>query len=315
MKSLKEFIDFSNFNSFDMMVLPHITISYNEHNTHNRFHIIMEKYGVYDGLNELVDLICKDADEKRKQDEFSFQLIYTRKELKDIKNIFFSKLVVDIELGESDNSEYEDNESINKKTLLFDEVIINIYAENINELSEVLKHELTHAYNNYNLLLKDDNKMSELSNSDFYTNLYPKLYMDEFEKYLRKVLYFTIGEEQNAFIAQLSDELKQNKSKVKTPSDALNILKNSDIYKAYTGLFANIEKYKHNELDQKYINLITNEYNNICNKNLTANKVFKKLEFLINKSLKKFNNIIGKLCLENLNNITSMSPSNLYIND
>ena len=324
MKTLREFIDFSDFDEFDLSILPHISISYKEHNIFNKGHLILEKYGVYDGLNDLILRIEKDIKKmiKNPDNKEGFQLKYSNENLKDIKNIFFSKLIIDISLNdENEEGNYEDNDEINKDNLLFDEVYIDIYTRkdinniHIDDIVESIKHEFIHAYNNYNLLLKNNKSLTELSDSDFYNKLYPKLYFNEFEKYIRKVLYFTLQEEQNAFIGQLSDELRQNKSKVKNPKDALNILKNSIIYQTYKDLYVHIQEYKDNKLSKEYIDLITDEYNNICNTKLTANKVFKKLEFLIKKSIKKFDNIIGKLCLENLNNIKTLIPSNVYLNE
>lgn len=60
MKTLCEFIDFSDFDEFDLSILPHISISYKEHNIFNKMHLILEKYGVYDGLNDLILRIEKD---------------------------------------------------------------------------------------------------------------------------------------------------------------------------------------------------------------------------------------------------------------
>ena len=62
-------------------------------------------------------------------------------------------------------------------------------------------------------------------------------------------------------------------SKIKNPKDALNILKNSIIYQTYKDLYIHIQEYKDNKLNKEYIDLITNEYNNICDTKLTANKV------------------------------------------
>jgi hypothetical protein len=87
------------------------------------------------------------------------------------------------------------------------------------------------------------------------------------------------------------------------------------VYKAYKSLYYYINLYKDNKLDDFEINVITKEYNKISGTQLTANKVFKKLEFLINKSNRKLDNIIGKLCLENLNNASCMAPQWLYLED
>ena len=69
--------------------------------------------------------MIKDPDNKE-----GFQLKYSNNDLKDIKNIFFSELIIDISLNdETEEGNYEDNEEINKDTLLFDEIYIDIYIE------------------------------------------------------------------------------------------------------------------------------------------------------------------------------------------
>lgn len=314
-ETLIEQAEIAELDAFDYEVLQHLAIAYKFNNVHVRFYV-NEKFGVYDGLKELEKILSNDI-VKRYWDkrEAVFTLDYTRDQFKDIPNIFFEHLHLNIDMTKNEGAEYHDWEAkLNPKTLLIKDAIIDVIVRNDDDIPEHLRHELTHGYNQYQSMLKGSNYFAELSTSKFYKEI-TSLTFNSARKWIRKSLYLTLDEEQNAFVAQLSGELEKNRRLVKTPMDALRILKNSTVYKAYKSLYYYINLYKAGRLRDSEINIITDEYNKISGTQLTTNKVFKKLEFLINKSNRKLDNIIGKLCLENLNNASGMAPQWLYIED
>ena len=124
----------------------------------------------------------------------------------------------------------------------------------------------------------------------------------EFSWYIKMVLYLTLEIEQNAFITELTNELNFHKDEIESPVDALNVLKQSKIYQTYKFLYRNLMRYTNKDTNQEWVKKLTEEYNKISNTNWSSEKVIKKLKHLIQKSLKKFDNIIGKLCVDSLNN-------------
>ena len=63
-------------------------------------------------------------------------------------------------------------------------------------------HELTHVYNNYLMLLKGNENFIITAKSDMYRNI-TDTSGGPTEKDLKQVLYFLLGYERNAFVAQL----------------------------------------------------------------------------------------------------------------
>ena len=300
---MKNIVDYIKQNTQDLFInkslLSHIAIEYKVNDIGEGSRIINEKYGIYDGCEELVNFIVKDI---FSHDDLDYQFEYNRESLKDIKNIFFKKLIIDIDTSsEEEYGECDDNLNIDKD-LLVDEIWINIYVKNPNKRSikGTLMHELTHAYNNYMMLLKGNNSFIDTARSDMYKNIID-ISGDDVELDLKFILYFLLGYERNAFIGQLKSELESHKNKINTPKDALEILKKCPIYQIYLKVDNIIRYHLTNSKDS---DLIANIYKEITgsDKNESSLKILKRLKSQSDKALKKLNTIIPKLCVENLNN-------------
>ena len=302
MRNIVDYIEQTEQDSFiNESLLSHIAIEYKVNDISEGLKIINEKYGIYDGCEELFDFIVKDIFSR---DNLDYQFEYNRETLKDIKNIFFKKLIIDIDTStEEEYGECDDNLSIGKD-LLVDEIWINIYEKTPNKhsIKGTLMHELIHAYNNYMMLLKGNNSFIDTTRSDMYRNIIDiRGNNTECESDLKFILYFLLGYERNAFIGQLKSELELHRNKINTPKDALEILKKCPIYKTYLKV-DNIIRYHLN--NSKDSDLITDIYKEITgsDKNETSLKILKRLKSQSDKALKKLNTIIPKLCVENLNN-------------
>lgn len=299
MKKLSEYINSTDKSYIKESILSHIAIEYKVNDIGEGRRIINEKYGIYEGCEELVDLIVKDIFTHNNMDN---QFEYNKESLNDIKNIFFNTLIIDIDTSSDEEfGECDDNISINKD-MLIDEVWINMYGKKHTKSSikGILMHELTHVYNNYLMLLKGNENFIITANSDMYRNI-TDTSGGPTEKDLKQVLYFLLGYERNAFVAQLKGELEDYKSKINTPYDALKILKKCPVYIAYERV-NNIIKY-HIE-NSKDSNLIASLYKEITGNgdNMSTSKILKKLKSQSDKALKKLDIVIPKLCVENLNN-------------
>ena len=300
MRNIVDYIEQTEQDSFiNESLLSHIAIEYKVNDISEGSRIINEKYGIYNGCEELVDFIVKDI---FNHDNLDYQFEYNRDTLKDIKNIFFKKLIIDIDTSaEEEYGECDDNLSIDKD-LLVDEIWINIYDKKPNKhsIKGTLMHELTHAYNNYMMLLKGNNSFIDAARSDMYRNIID-IRGGNTERDLKFILYFLLGYERNAFIGQLKSELESHRNKINTPKDALEILKKCPIYKTYLRVDNTIRYHLTNSKDS---DLIANIYKEITgsDKNESSLKILKRLKSQSDKALKKLNTIIPKLCVENLNN-------------
>ena len=295
----------------DLSILQHLAIEYKLNHIYSRKKVILEKYGVYDGCEEISKYLSKKI---LSSDQIDFSHEFEREELSKFKNIFFNKLIIDIDTSENKGGMYIDNEKLNDD-LLFDEVEIDIYLsekEIKDQLQETIMHELTHAYNNWMMLSKNDKNYLKVANSDFYQKITDTESENTNEFLVKKALYFLLGYEKNAFFAQIKEELEKNKSKVKTPLDALKILKQSLVYQSYVKLNNEINAYFKGTLTNKNEEEIEKAYEEITGKKEKANKIFKKLKALSEKALKKLDTQLPKMCIENLNNVLVTDDTNMY---
>ena len=169
MKNLSDYIETTNINQIDESLLCHLAIEYKVNDIGTGRNIVNEKYGIYDGCEELADYIVNDIFSNITLDN---EYHYHKGELSDIKNIFFNELVVDLDTSSDTGGECDDNINIGKD-LLVDEVFINLYLANPTktEVKGFLMHELTHLYNNYVMQLKGDMNYMKVANSELYRNI------------------------------------------------------------------------------------------------------------------------------------------------
>lgn len=96
----------------------------------------------------------------------------------------------------------------------------------------------------------------------------------------------------------------------------MNVLKQSNVYITYQRLNKEINQYFNNDLSEEKIKEIEDAYINITGQKMTRNKIFKKLQALSNKTMKKLDNTLPKMCIESLNNvlITDDKCMTIYLN-
>lgn len=301
MQSFTNYIKESVNDCIDESLLSHIAIEYKVNDIGEGRRIVNEKYGIYDGCEELANYITNDIFSRHAFDDASQ---YSKESLGDIKNIFFKELTVDVDTSSDDGGECDDEISIGSD-LLVDEIYINIYLVNPtkSEVKGILMHELTHIYNNYIMQLKGDKNFIKTSRSAMYQNIID-MSGGPIERDIKTVLYFLLGYERNAFIAQLKAELEDHKDKINTPREALEILKNCPIYKTYMRINNILAQHISNQNENPNSQLIAQIYKQITgNKsNESSMKILKRLKSQSNKAIKKLNTVIPKLCVENLNN-------------
>ena len=308
-ESIRESVIMSELDEFDKRILSHLTIEYFDKNIYCKTHLIPEKYGTYEDLGALTSLVYRKLLSFRSKNDISkntFVYVFRNSEFKNLKNVFFNQLELTIitdpdRIGQGNYlSEFSE---MNNDTLLFDKVCIEIFTNKwFSDFDIAFQHEMTHAYENWNRQLKNDNKFSDKVNADFYKSSEDN--DNIFKKFLKTALYYTLDIERNAFVAELSAVLKRKKDVIKTPLEALEILRNTDIYKTYKDLYLTVIEYENGNIPKENVDRITNEYNIICNTNLTSEKVFKTLKKRIKKSLDKFDTLVSKLCCESLKNIS-----------
>lgn len=302
MRNLNEYINNDNIDKYDRLLLTHLAIEYKVNDIAEGKRIINEKYGIYDGCEELCDYIIKDIFSHR---DFDGEYRYNREDFEKYSNIFFQTLIIDLDTSSDDGGECDDNIVINKDHLV-EEVRIDIYDDKPTKTSikSVLMHELTHVYNNYVMQMEGNMRYMKASQFDMYRNI-TDISGSDTEKEIKQILYFLLGYERNAFVAQLKAELEDQKSKIENPHDALKILKNSPIYMRYKKVVNTIDYLIKKQQDNQESTFIADIYKEITgeNNNESSIKILKRLKSQSIKAVKKLDSIIPKLCVENLNNI------------
>lgn len=285
-------------------LLTHIAIDYI---LESHQYELFEKYGVYDGCQELVNYIIKKLKSKFKQGLTSFTLDILGKNIKNFNNIFFDKLIIDIKISNNiSNGGYITDKDIklnkdNKIDII--EIKYNINKNKFeNDLRSLLYHELTHIYQNYCMILTNKSFYDLLDNQHYVNFIKGKMSNNNVKQIISDVLYHINKTEQHAYISELQSELENNKSKIHGPQEALNIIKNSVSYKNIIQskeiLYGLINNSYSKELQEKIYNI----YRELNECDWTDNKIKKKLINQIDKYISKVEKIIPKMCLDFLEN-------------
>lgn len=272
----------------------HISIDYN----------ILENAGLYDGIEELARFLTNKI---KTHQEREFKIVYnnTDIELSKFKNIFFKSIILNCERSNNyDNeAEYVLNEKIDfdKSLGIFNFVVINfeLSIKHDNQDTYItLLHELTHAWDQYNAIKKSTSDLVNAYHVTHYGEIIKKLNRDEF---VGKLLYFINPIEVNAFVAcfagYLYNHIKDNT--INDPNKALQIIKDSDLYKNYVYMGEFINNMYNNDIsiDTELIHKICKEYNTIYRKNYTETKIKKNIYNQYKKVMNKIESSIGKLCV------------------
>ena len=226
-------------------------------------------------------------------------------------DIIFDSLTVKYYIDNSINNCIAKYSYVNESTI--DIFIICPDNFSVIDLRKIIAHEYHHFSQNLILIGKGLKDFNDIFNKDEkYKELYntARNFNDRFQpleiRKLRNALYILDKFELSAFISQLCEEVNILKEQRKihyqiTPSDIYNIIKDTDIYKAYINLGMFIDEYKENKLSQEEINNIISEWNNLQKTNIkNSNKIFSQLESRLKKSLKHINQVIPKKIIETL---------------
>lgn len=262
-----------------------------EHLKRGKKTLLNEKYGVFDGCEKLARQIIDTVS------EFDFDEKIIR-----VRNCNFINSILIIKDSEIDALAGYYTQSDRNENGQFDPIIIFI---NDNEISDKnmlpsIMHELTHAYQDYNLENKGKNMLTVSTDSNFFENLFSNA-NDEGLGLIRDCLYYFDLFERGAFIATIVGDIRNNRKTFTNIGDICDFLKENEIIKTYTYLFDYIdrleeitdikEQRKIFDYVKKYSDFKFNTYNQMV-------KILKRRAYNIRR---KFNTIIPKIAYDNLN--------------
>lgn len=284
-------------NNLDKLLIEHLSTEY-KYNLNYPEILILEKYGIYDGCENLATYLNKRVKNKLLNGNIKEKFTVYKKDLKQFKNIFFDSLTViikksnEVSGGYVAKSKYDSNITINLN--------VDTRIKNDNYI-DIFIHELIHAYNDYLLSINEVQSLFKISNTDFYKYISKHNDEESDDEYLLKhALYFLNNYERNAYIGQLKAELIKNKDIINNPIDALKAIKKSEIYQSYAIIEQIINKFENLDNDGKgRLAEISNKISN--GKYTTFESLLKTLKSKYYKSINKITKTISKMSLDFLN--------------
>lgn len=279
--------------------------------------LVLEKRGVFDGAAEIAeciyDIIFVDG---HSSDEVEISLDDLESKAKDLglrlQNIFFKSIVIDITTEYSGNNlagNFSLDDSVyNPIEDLFDKISISILYDpdtipGKSDVVDVLIHELTHAYTEWNLQLKGLTMASGKSNSvksaDYYAQVTDEMTAEmdddtnkyDFGAYL---LYMLYGHEKNAFFATIANKVR----KYDSYAVAVEELEKDKVYKEYIDLYA-ICKLKEEELktnvkklNSKLDKSIVDNWRKLNKRDVPDKKIWKTIIHDVYKTKEKLDKIV-----------------------
>lgn len=295
MKKFSEII-YNYSKSLEDVLSEHFKISYHMI-SYSPNRVILEDAGLYKNISQIIKSIL---DEIKKNQTSKTYVI------NDFNDFFIDE--IKIEFIEED---YDDAKStipifLNDKKHL-DIIYIKLYVVRKNLVTysiikELLIHEIQHAWEKYNRMLKNPNTRSD--EIFFKSELYNKI--SNFKdgenvgaRFVRQVLYLMAGYERNSFISQIYAEIMDEE--IDNPNELLKRLKTSNIYNKFIYFNNWVCAYYDNVLTDELIDNIVNEYNYIYKTDKNEKEVFKHLSKICDKSINQLEKTLPKMCVKKLN--------------
>ena len=268
-----------------------------------------ESRGIFDGCYDLAIFLNEKISNAISNNRNYIEI--DKKSIEDAikQEVFFEKISLLIDrTSDIFTARYRlDNVRLSDSGLL-EEVCIYIGVKEYSRYREnyvsILVHELTHTFNNYNLIINGASSIYDMIKNvdydcmrDFHTHNVPSII-----KELRRSLYILQPYEKNSFISQLITNIKElmdtNEIEEKhnlTSTEIMDYIRKTDIYKAYKDISILISLYKNGELSESEIKSIEDEYNKIYRKNNKKCKhIMHILEVLMNRAIYKIENVLPK---------------------
>ena len=268
-----------------------------------------ESRGIFDGCYDLAIFLNEKITKAISKNKSYIEI--DKKSIEDVikQKMFFEKISLLIDrTSDIFTARYRlDNVNLSDSGLLEDVCIyigVKEYSRYRENYVDVLVHELTHAFNNYNLIIHGASSIYDMIKDidydrmrDFHAHNVPSIIRE-----LRRSLYILQPYEKNSFISQLIANVKElidtnqiEKKRNLTSSEIMDYIRKTDIYKAYKDISILISLYKNDELTESEIKSIEAEYNKIYKTNNKKCKhIMHILEVLMNRTIYKIENDLPK---------------------
>lgn len=262
-------------------------------------HIILEKYGT----NEEVELIVNDilVHLQNYQNYNSFPIKYSDKFIKEIN--------ININKSENISASYnvEKTDYINK--VAFIELYYNIdtvlfsFKQSI-QLQKLIRHEVTHCLEDFSRYNNGVKTLKDLWNIEYNEAIANLNNINNIFRFISQLNYFLNPQEQNAYLSNLTDDIKQIITKNNWDQSNIDYnkfieqLKSIDTWNLYFSLGNLIYKIYNKELNSNQCKMIINQYKN--GKKISDEKCIKEIYNKFIRFKNKFEQLVPKILFDNL---------------
>lgn len=267
-----------------------------EHTSEVPIEELNKQFGVFKGCSQIADRI------KSSLERNSLGIGEGRQF--DINNFFINKAnVYVVDIGKS-KGQYSFEETTVKNGK-FDEITIYVNYRLIgkNGLKAMLMHELTHAWEDFNLRKKGSDIYQVNQKRGYWSNVEGfKNADDAFERKVRQMIYLFNRTERNGHIAQLQAEIEPYKKKIRSARETVDLLYKTKTYKDFEEMF-DLATELYNEKDTDKQQQILDIYNSNVEKQyqIQEYKDFKHwLKLMKYKTKGKLDDIIPKIACESI---------------
>ena len=282
--------------SLEDVLSEHFKISYHMI-SYSPNHIILEDAGLYKNISQIIKSILNEI----KKNPTSKTYV-----INNFNDFFINEINIEFIKEDYDDAKSTIPVFLNDKKHL-DSMYIKLYVVRKNLVTysiikELLIHEIQHAWEKYNRMLKNPNTRSD--EIFFKSELYNKIsnFKDSENvgaRFVRQVLYLMTGYERNSFISQIYAEIMDEE--IDSPNELLKRLKTSNIYNKFIYFNNLVYAYYDNVLTDELIDNIVNEYNYIHKTDKNEKEVFKHLSKICDKSINQLEKTLPKMCVKKLN--------------
>ena len=293
---MKKFGEIIYNKSLEDILCEHFKISYHMI-SYSSNHVILEDAGLYKNISQIIKSILNEI----KKNPTSKTYV-----INDFNTFFIDEIKIEFIEEDCDDTKSTIPIFLNDKKHL-DSMYIKLYVIRKNLaaysiIKELLIHEIQHAWEKYNRMLKNQNTRSD--EIFFKSDLYNKI--SNFKdgenigsRFVRQVLYLMTGYERNSFISQIYAEIIDDE--IDSPNELLKRLKASNIYNKFIYFNNWVYAYYDNVLTDELIDSIVNEYNHIYKTDKNEKEVFNHLSKICDKSINQLEKTLPKMCVKKLN--------------
>lgn len=193
---------------------------------------LFEQYGIFKGCEDIARNVVNTIKNYYKDSK----LLYVP-----VGNWFIDTIRVYITNTEGFSAAYQPNSTLMDENGRFSVLSIAVDIKSIegsDNFLGLIMHELTHAYQEYNLLQKGMSLKSNQTDLGYYKNELGKYEDIDLKDTVSYILYYFNGYETGAYMASIKGELINYKGTFDNISDVIDYIKNCDAYYNYETVFS-----------------------------------------------------------------------------